>query len=115
MDSKENLSSMSASNPKSKELGEFLLGALDHHFAFHFFDTETKWRFVEAMREERANMGEWVMHQVSSTRVVEAVCLLALGIDGKDNASLVRVESATHSDNQVQLILSCMYKSTNTG
>ena len=67
------------------------------------------------MREERANMGEWVMHQVSSTRVVEAVCLLALGIDGKDNASLVRVESATHSDNQVQLILSCMYKSTNTG
>ena len=72
------LCNMSASNPKSEEIEEFLLLSLDSHFAFNSIDNETKMKLVNAMEEERVDEGEWVMHQVSSSRVVEAVCFLAV-------------------------------------
>ncbi len=88
------LCNMSASNPKSEEIGKFLLLSLDSHFAFNSIDNETKMKLVNAMEEERVDEGEWVMHQVSSSHVVEAVCFLFVVW------RVARVESATRSDYQ---------------
>lgn len=64
------LCNMSDSNPKSEEIRDFLLMALDDHFAFNSIGNETKMKLVDAMEEERVNEGEWVMHQVSSSHVL---------------------------------------------